>query len=65
MIIKWLANKLRPHLQIQGWAINVFKRLYLSNNLMHKNLKLDYLIENGFLKITEAPITTEWKQFTN
>ena len=27
MIIKWLANKLIPHLQIQGWAINVFKRL--------------------------------------
>ena len=26
-MIKWLANKLEPFLQIQGWVINIFRRL--------------------------------------
>jgi len=26
-MIKWLANKLESFIQIQGWVINIFKRL--------------------------------------
>ena len=26
-MIKWLANKLNPLIQSQGWVINIFKRL--------------------------------------
>ena len=26
-MIKWLANKLEPFIQIQGWVINIFRRL--------------------------------------
>ena len=26
-MIKWLASKLNPLIQMQGWVINIFKRL--------------------------------------
>ena len=35
MIIRWLLNKLSPLLQLEGWVVNIFKRVDKLENDSH------------------------------
>ena len=64
-MIKWLANKLNPLIQSQGWVINIFKRLDKLERDAHPPL-FDKDQGNKFHKrLEDLEMTSFVKKFPN